>query len=288
MLAAFLFIACFAAGVNYYMEVDSKQREWSVAKADLKAIESSLLSTQSQAATARQNLETVKEESVAIEILETSKKQLTESIAELRENKTRITGDFKKSVEKVRLVSIGTAYPEFTNGSQTIRSARIQKVGDEDVTFAHDEGIAKIGKDALPADLKQRFRIGMVPMLPEPPAPADPAQSAAMPVAAATPDVPSGATDEAKVAKLQLEIDAHEEKVVTLNKYRSEWLNRASTYRYEAGRARAAGRPAYTFNQQATQAEQNADAARIQIEQIKNQVLELRKKQVQPVSTANP
>ncbi|MEZ0276689.1 MAG: hypothetical protein ACAH88_17405, partial [Roseimicrobium sp.] len=258
MLAAFLFIACFAGVVSYYMEIDSKQRDWAMAKADLKSIESAFLSTQSQAATARQSLEKAKAETSAIQQLATSKKELTAAIAELRSKKILSTEAFKKNVDKVRLASVGMAYPEFTNGSQTLRGARIQKIGDEDVTFAHDEGIAKIGKEALPLDLKKRFRMGMFPLLPEPPAPvvvdADGAQPPA-PMASGTSSVPESAADlakrEAETKKLQNDIFAHEEKIVSLSSAKHEWNNRAADYRRQAGSASLAGRPTYNFTQQA-------------------------------------
>jgi hypothetical protein len=154
------------------------------------------------------------------------------------------------------------------------------------VTFAHDEGVAKVGGDALPADLKKRFRMGMFPMLPEPPAPVPGVADAgsALPASAPAP-MPESTADlakrEAERKKLLEDIHACEEKLITLNKARTEWSTRARDNRNQADSANRAGRPAFTFNQQAKQADQNADATTAQINLIEAELRKLRLKLLQ-------
>ncbi|QIF02496.1 hypothetical protein [Roseimicrobium sp. ORNL1] len=286
MLAAFLFIACFAALVSYYIEIDSKRRDLAAAQTDLKFVQQSLISTKAQTENSRKSYEDI----VAIEKLIGEKKELGNTIANLRKKRAAAVESYKKSVQDVRAYAIGTTWPEFNHGNQTLRGAKIQKITDTEVTFAHDEGVAKLNKDTLPDAVRDRFRIEQFPMLPEPP-PTPEGVDANLPPPPLSNDVvppvavpATTAANNTRVGKLQLEIDACEQKIRTLTENRQEWLNRASSFRVQANRASNRGRPSYSFNQQALQAEQNADTIQVQIERVHKEILELKKKQLEPVS----
>jgi hypothetical protein len=287
MLGALMFIICFAVVVTYYFEIDSRRKDWSTAQADLKSVQRALGNMETQVANARKSFEEAEAETSAVQKLIATKSELTDAVAALENQRQNAVAAYKRSVQDIRSAAVGTNWPDFTQGTRTLRGVRIRSITDTEVTFSHDEGVAKLNKDTLPESVRDRFRIELFPMLPEPPpqkmdaeglAALNPQEAAP---AAPAPSVPKDATAS---AKLQIEIDAHLLRISALERNRQEWLSRASAQRSQASAARSNGRPSYSFNQQAVQAEQNADLTAAQIEKIRREILALKKKQLEPVA----
>lgn len=292
MLGAFLFIACFAGVVSYYFEIDSKRKDWATAQADLKSVQQSVIVMDAQAASARKNFEETEADTSTVEKLIASKKELQAAVKKLQQDREAAVAVYQQSVKDLRNASVGTTWPEFTLGIKTYRGIRIKSISDTEVTFSHDEGVAKLNKDTLPEDVRDRFRIELFPMLPEPPAEKSMPQevAAVMPVVVPAPAsvvveprVPAGAN---AIAKLQIEIDTHEQSIATLEMQKQEWIRRAHDYRQQASNANFVGRPSYAFNQQASQAERNVDLATAHMEKLRRQILVLRKKQLDPATAS--
>lgn len=288
MLGALMFIICFAVVVTYYFELDSKRKDWAMAQADVKSLERALGNMETQVAKARKSFEEEEAQTSAVQKLIASKAELLTAVEELEKRRENAVAAYKRSVQDIRNAAVGTNWPDFTQGTKTLRGVRIRSITDTEVTFSHDEGVAKLNKDTLPDSVRDRFRIELFPMLPEPPPQKMDAEGLAVlnpeePIPAApAPSVPLDATAS---AKLQIEIDAHQLRINALERNRQEWLNRASAHRGQARDARFYGRPSYSFNQQAMQAEQNADLTAAQIEKIRREILALKKKQLEPAPT---
>jgi hypothetical protein len=290
MLGAFMFIVCFAAVVSYYFEIDSRRKDWASAQAEVKAVTQALINMESQAENARKSFEEAEAETSGVQKLIASKGELKTAVEALQKKRKAAVEAYKQSVQDIRNAAVGTSWPEFSQGTRTLRGVKIRSITDTEVTFSHDEGVAKLNKDTLPEAARDRFRIELFPMLPEPPAKdaseglatLTTPEGAPMPApAGAAPQIPADATAQ---AKLQIEIDAHEQRISTLNTHRQEWLRRARTFRSQASDATFNGRPSYSFNQQALQAEQNADLTSAQIEKIRKEITGLRKRQLEPTT----
>lgn len=293
MLGAILFIGCFAAGVTYYFEMDAKRKDWATAQADLKNVQGAVTVMEAHVATARRNFEEVEADTSTVEKLLASKSELLAAVAKLQEKQKAVVEAYKQTVKDVRSAAVGTTWPEFTLGTKVYRGIRIRSVSDSEVTFAHDEGVAKLGKDTLPEEVRDRFRIEVFPMLPEPPSEKGveaQAVAAVMPGAVSAPTPvgvePQIPADANALDKLQVEIDTHQQAIATLQMQQQEWTRRAQEYRQQASNASFAGRPSYSFNQQASQAERNIDLATAHMEKLRRQILALRKKQLDPATAS--
>lgn len=287
MLAAFMFIACFAAGVSYYLDIDSKRKDWNAAQADVKAVQQTLLNLGTQVENACKNSEEAEAEASGIQKMMTSKGELKAAVDELQKRRQAAVEAYKQSVQAIRSAAIGTNWQDINQGTRILHGVKIRSITDTEVTFTHDEGVTKLSKEALPEAVRNRFRIELFPMLPEPPAKEGPEGLAALTTPEGgplPPPAPQGSTGATAYTKLQVEIDAHEQRITTLNSHRNEWLSRARTYRNQASDATFKGRPSYSFNQQAMQAEQNADLTNAQIEKIRKEIVDLKKKQLEPAA----
>jgi hypothetical protein len=247
---------------------------------------------EAHAASARRNYEEVEVDTSTVKKLLASRTELLAAVEKLQQKQKDAVEVYKQTVKDVRSAAVGTAWPDVTQGTKVYRGIRIRSINDTEVTFAHDEGVAKLNKDTLPEEVRDRFRIEVFPMLPEPPSEKSvaPTIAAVMPVAVSAPAPavvePRVAADANAVAKLQMEIDTHEQTISTLQTQRQEWVRRAQEYRNQASNANLVGRPSYSFNQQASQAERNADLATAHVEKLRRQILVLRKKQLNPATAS--
>ncbi len=90
-----------------------------------------------------------------------------------------------QAIIQVRRESVGMSFPELTlTGGVVLKNAQIQRVDEQEVVFKHSDGVKRARLADLPADLKDRLRLGALAALSTPaPAAAEsstPVTSAAM------------------------------------------------------------------------------------------------------------
>ena len=72
-----------------------------------------------------------------------------------------LTGDFPKSVQKVRTAALGTVLPSvMLMDGKRLSTAQIKKIEDNGMSFIHQEGFGVVPLNNLPADLIAKFDLG--------------------------------------------------------------------------------------------------------------------------------
>ncbi|RBP46514.1 hypothetical protein DES53_102905 [Roseimicrobium gellanilyticum] len=284
LVAVTVFIGGFASFTGYFSKLDSAQHAYAEAKAELEELEKELGEGDESEAPGESDADKLKQLVAVYEGLEAKKRALSDEIAELEGRKTSGLKVFRDVVDDARAGSVGmpSADVPYRNG-QILKEVRIQKVTDTELTLAHSEGVAKLRADELPPDLKDRFRLGMEPYISMAkiealnPAPATAAKSAPNSKATTASTYPSVSAVEA----IQQSIAANEEKITSTRAIWVTWANRVTSLRFQASNAKAAGRPTYTLNQQAAEAEKQAHDLDQQLTQLRAEDERLRRKLTQ-------
>ncbi|WP_265595942.1 hypothetical protein [Verrucomicrobium sp. BvORR106] len=272
MLAAFLFIVLFAVGVSYFFEIDSRRSEFNQAKSLLESNQAGIVNKQAQIDALRVQYDAARVVVERNSSLSDTKSKLTREIAELKAEREKLIVDFAAQVTKVRSATEGAELGVITLATgQGLQGAKVQKVGEEDVTLTHTLGVTKVAPENLPPDLQQKFRYGKVPFTLLKPG-AEPTPVVAAPAAGTA---PSATSTLAKANKIQMEIDQKQNQINQLEQVRRQWLDKAGQMRNQASTAQSNGRPSYTFNAQAAQCEQNANQASQQSLALKNEIARL-------------
>jgi hypothetical protein len=278
MLAAFALIACFAGGLSYYFEIDSKQRDLSEAQAQLIGARSGVENKRAMAESLRSKIQALRDQVQSHTSLSDTKQSLTTQIANLETQKADVLKEFVSAVQKVRASSAGMPWPDVTlNSGQVLTAVTIQKVTDTDVSVTHSGGVSKIAVADLPTDLKERFRYGMAPMIQ---LPDDKSAAANAPTAA-----------DAAAAAQKLEDDKREQlkgvwdkirllqdQIQTLEKTRSDYATRATEHRALGISAQNRGRPSSVHYANAAAAEKQALAVNQQIQAVQSEINSLQRK----------
>jgi DNA repair exonuclease SbcCD ATPase subunit len=278
LAAVAVFFLGLASFTGHFSKLDTAQNALKEAQKELKELEDELEDNASTADSKRAAYEELTTLVAVHDGLVAKKKTLSDEIENLEGRKSAGLKVFRDTVTEVRSKSVGNPWADvpFRNG-QILRQVRIQKVTDTDVTLAHAEGLAKLTADELPADLKDRFRLGMEPFL------SLPSDGPALPSLAAT--VPSGSRSSSlktsSPTEVEAEISAHDAKVLTMETTRAQWRSRATSLRFQTDNAKGAGRPSYTLNQQATEAERQLATVEQQLTQMRIESDRLRKKLIE-------
>jgi hypothetical protein len=284
MLAAFFFIACFAGGLSYYLEIDSKQNELSDAKALLATTRVSAESKPPMLESARARNEELKDQIAKYTALTDSKQSLAKDIATLESQIADVAQQFVRAVESVRVNSAGISWPDITlAGGQTYTNVTIQKITDTEVNLIHSGGLTKVPAAELPADIKERFRLGMSPMNRKPSGDDGKGKSAGdAGIAPALPAVANGQNAYlervARNKKLDEKIRALQAQIVSLDRTRSEWAMQANQHRKEGVAAQGRGRPSNAYFSNANAADAQASAASRQIDALRAEIASLQSK----------
>jgi hypothetical protein len=297
MLAAFAMIACFAGGLSYYLEIDSKRRDLDEAQSLLASNKGSLETKRVKLDTERARVQGLKEQIDHASTLGEAKENLTNAVAALEAQRADVTKEFITAVEKVRVGSAGLSWPDvkLVNG-QTLQGVTIQRVTETDVSFAHTGGVTKVVVADLPPDIKTRFRYGMVPMTPasmsaiapKPVAGKTPVMASgsgyqrpiSAPVPAPPPSAPSPSITEREERDraIQEKVLALEGKIKSLEKTRADWGEKAAQHRALGAYAQYKGRPSSAHFANAAAADQQAALVSAQIDQVHNEIYAVRSK----------
>ncbi|MDZ4286581.1 MAG: hypothetical protein U0984_01405 [Prosthecobacter sp.] len=89
------------------------------------------------------------------------KESLGSEVRELEAVEPRLAEAMIQAILKVRESSAGMVFPELVLAKgATLKNARIQRLTEESVTFQHSEGVTVARADDLPAELRDRLRLG--------------------------------------------------------------------------------------------------------------------------------
>jgi hypothetical protein len=281
MLAAFALIACFAGGLSYYLEIDSKRHDLVEAQTTLNNVRSGLETKRATVDASRSKVQAIREQIDSHTSLTDAKSTLATQIANLEIQKVDLLKEFVNTVQKVRASSAGIQWPDVTLGNgQVLTGVTIQKVTDTDVSLTHSGGVSKIAVADLPADLKERFRYNMVPMV-------QPQENGKVgpvlpPASANTSNAPSpGDLQREKAREMQAladKITIIQNQIYSLEKTRDDWADRASQHRALGVSAQGRGRPSSTFFANASAADQQAAAVTQQIKSLQADITALQSK----------
>ncbi|MEZ0274514.1 MAG: hypothetical protein ACAH88_06380 [Roseimicrobium sp.] len=266
IVAVVLVFGGFAGFTDYFSKLDAAQHKLAKARDELRSLEEEFGENVYDAEKARAEAEATNQLVAVYTHLEEQKKPLAESVLALEGQKEATLKVFREAVDEVRSKAVGIQWADipYRNG-QTLRGVRIQKVNENDVTLAHNDGVTKLGVDEMPAELKERFRFGMEPFLNVPAPPATEMTPGAPAVLATATKLPGAQVSEVETAvatlrQLENALSASTSKVRETEASWSQWKIRGSTFQDQAFRAKGSGRPSYTFNTQAAEAQKQADA----------------------------
>jgi hypothetical protein len=288
MLFAFVFVVCFAAGLNYYFKIDEVNNAMHEAQSALKAQQSAVDSKKVQVEALQEQFLGLKKSYDVYISLSDSKKKLTNDVTALEAELDALQKRFITQVQSKRTASIGAQVPEIRlKSGASVKDVTFKAFTENEVTLNHALGVMKIPGNELPDDLNDKFRYGLPPMVLSKPIPTEQSTPASSAPAAQTytppPTVPSSSPQaNTAAAKIQIDIDALEQKITNLETTKRDWLNRASTLRSQA--SGYSNKPTYNLTAQAIQAEQNAQLTVSQIEKLQEEQVQLRKKQVEAMS----
>jgi hypothetical protein len=282
LIAVGVFFVGIASTTNYFAKLDAAQHSLREAQQELKFLEEEV---EDNFTSADSKLAKTEEDNQLVAVhdgLVAKKKALEEEIKDLEGRKSAGMKVFRDVVTDVRAKSVGIPWADvpFRNG-QMLRQVRIQKVTETEVTLAHSEGVARLTAEELPAELKDKFRLGMEPFTDKPGDSAKPSVVPSVPMPTTTSSQPSASVRVQTPAEVEAEINAYDNKVINMEATKAQMANRASALRSQVYAAQSAGRPSYNLNQQATQAEQQLAAYEQQIVQARFESEKLRSKLIQ-------
>lgn len=264
--AVVLALGGFAGFTDYFSKLDAAQHKLAKARDELTNLEEELGESAVDAEAARAEAENTSQLVAVYTHLEEQKKPLEESVIALEGQKEATLKVFREAVNEVRSKAVGIEWADVPyRKGQTLRGVRIQKVTGNEVTLAHNMGVTKLGVEEMPAELKERFRFGMEPFLNVPESAAA-EMTLGAPAALATATKSPGAPVNEVGAAVATVRDLENAIIATTSKVRetetswSQWRDRSNTLQNKAAQAKAAGRPSYTFNAEAAEAQKQADA----------------------------
>ncbi len=119
------------------------------------------------------------------EARKSEKEALEKEIQAIQAAEPALAEAMNQAIIQVRRESVGMSFPELTlTGGVVLKNAQIQRVDEQEVVFKHSDGVKRARLADLPADLKDRLRLGALAALSTPaPAAAEsstPVTSAAM------------------------------------------------------------------------------------------------------------
>ena len=203
-------------------------------------------------------------------------------LASAQVEREKLKASFVEAVVNVRSKSVGTSFDDVAlRNGQHLQQASIQKVSDGSIQFSHSGGVLRVTIDDLPDFLKDKFRMGIFPMesltlSKGPPIPDAP--TGAMPTSAPTPGIGAAPTSTVNKEHIKIDIESLIEKMRTVELNKQGWIDRAKELREQVSALQQAGKPSYTVNAEAKQADINAAATAAQLNQIQEQLIILRKK----------
>jgi hypothetical protein len=279
-------MATFAGIVIYSMEMDSQRGLLLKEKAALREEEESIGAKVAAIDKAKMRIEALMADTqngkglvARRESVNKTKAEVGSRVAQLEKVAPQIKSALVAAVAEVRLRAVGEELPEVALTTGTIlRPAKIQKVGESEVSFGHSQGVTRVAWKNLPPELIARFRFS------DPPAVAtksgdastrpEDGESAAPALVQPSPSDVSGRAAstqtrdlESRVAKLQLQINQ-------ARRSQQNYRQKAGEYRALHYRAQALGRSS-SHLVKAQEAQKQIEAIEDQIRSAEDQIRRL-------------
>ncbi|MBE7493346.1 MAG: hypothetical protein HS117_00215 [Verrucomicrobiaceae bacterium] len=204
---------------------------------------------------------------------------------ELKVKLRSLEGDFKyllssvrDAVDKVRANAPGEVYDEVVLADgRVLKSAKIRKVEDAQISFIHSEGISAITHDMLPESIRSRFDLapdGLLASLkqtdqellaPPPVAASKSSRVAVSTSSSGSSSSDSGVVDEAKVKSIKLKMIDIDAKIASLRNSADSYDSQAADLYISGDMAKSRGTPASRYWTAAENAKRQAQVLRSQI-----------------------
>ena len=119
-----------------------------------------------------QQIEQRKEVAALVQTTEARKSEkeaLEKEIQAIQAAEPALAEAMNQAIIQVRRESVGMSFPELTlTGGVVLKNAQIQRVDEQEVVFKHSDGVKRARLADLPADLKDRLRLGALAALSTP------------------------------------------------------------------------------------------------------------------------
>jgi hypothetical protein len=169
IIFVFAVLASAAAGTAYFFKVEEKRAQLTQAVEKLAEIKSLVARKAVLVIPKKQENQDLQAKIDTLTKVTAQNEMLAGQIPALEATLSELTQEFIDAVSKIRAASIGVALPDVTLASgQVLQGVRIVKITDTELTLAHNGGSARVAGSNLPADLRDRFRIDMSPMVGSP------------------------------------------------------------------------------------------------------------------------
>ena len=116
-----------------------------------------------------QQIEQRKEVAALVQTTESRKSEkeaLEKEIQAIQAAEPALAEAMNQAIIQVRRESVGMSFPELTlTGGVVLKNAQIQRVDEQEVVFKHSDGVKRARLADLPADLKDRLRLGALAAL---------------------------------------------------------------------------------------------------------------------------
>ena len=116
-----------------------------------------------------QQIEQRKEVAALVQTTESRKSEkeaLEKEIHAIQAAEPALAEAMNQAIIQVRRESVGMSFPELTlTGGVVLKNAQIQRVDEQEVVFKHSDGVKRARLADLPADLKDRLRLGALAAL---------------------------------------------------------------------------------------------------------------------------
>lgn len=256
-------------GFFYLTEVDTEKAELLAATENYAGIYDMYKTKEGIAASGNQIL-------TQIQQLETEKQDLTGKLqaieSELRDLESThgyLILSVPKMVDQVRKAALGKPLGDVKlNNGTVLKDAKPTQITSDDIAFLHSSGSSRVGLADLPTEIKDRFRMGKPLIQNNSSGVLGGSSSKATP---STSMKPTRSEDDAqasitsmkeKIAVLEVQITQAENNIKT-------WLNQAEANDKLVESAQTAGRPTYTFAEEAKKARAAAERLRDQVGKAK-------------------
>jgi hypothetical protein len=134
----------------------------------------SVASVQTQIDNISRQLDQRREVSQLIQTSEASKAEteaLEKEIQGIQDAEPALADSLNQAISRIRRESVGLEFPELTLvGGAILKKVQIQRVEENEVILKHSEGVKRANAGELPANLKDRFRLGALAKLAPAPA----------------------------------------------------------------------------------------------------------------------
>ena len=236
-----LLASSLAAG-SWYMDLNSKRRDLQDKRDVLSSLHSDFDRESLELTETERKLETIQKEFADATARTNARQALVEQVPTLETERDTVVGQFEDEVRKVRVEYSTMVIPEvLLQDGRSLKNVTVSGIANGMVALTHSGSMESIPSNALPADLRERLRIGMTPMMDRDGSVADAALADASVAAEAKAPVLTPAMS-AKVASLEANLRDLTTREAELRRNKQLYLDQVKDYRLQDERSMLLGR----------------------------------------------